>query len=288
MSNQQQPAKPLDLVKDDLPTITKILALNNRPGTDVATIAAQEFMYLEAIAQSKPDILACTPASILLAVKGVLNKNLTLDPQAGLVYVKTRNVNTAPYGQPEKWTKVVEMMPSVNGIISINRQQGLLLDFTNPEPKKDAKGKVISVSMKVLLPSYGQPRWETREFDESDFKRWQIASHKENSRGYKANSGKPVPDINTLNYANPNYTSWQSGMDPEFARAKCIRHSLKKLGTNPRELPPSPVVNVKHQRVVDPEIEEGFDVGGEYQQYEEISSEINEPVQDDLPKSDDL
>ena len=72
-------------------------------------------------------------------------------------------------------------------------------------------------------------RWEVRTFDESDFIRWQIASHKENGRN------KEDASLEKLNYANPNYTSWKGGIDPEFARAKAIRHGLKKLGTNANE-----------------------------------------------------
>lgn len=220
----------LEVVKNELPEIQALISLNSKPGTDVATIAKQELVYLEELALYNPVILDCEPLSIVLAVKRVMKQNLTLDPDAGLVYVTTRNVKVG-----DTWKKALKINPSANGLISINRQTGNILDFTRPKVDKDASGKVVGVSMRLLLPSTPEPRWEDYEFDESDFRRWQVASHKENSRGYKDGSGKPKPDANTLNYANPNYTNFNGGIDPEFARAKCIRHSVKKLGTNVNE-----------------------------------------------------
>lgn len=286
-ANEQQQTKPLELVKKELPTIEKIISLSARPGTDVATIAAQEFMYLEAIAQSKPEVFNCTAQSILLAVKGVMKQNLTLDPYAGLVYTKTRSVNTGTSQSPV-WVKVLEMMPTANGLISINRQLGRILDYTNPEVKKDANGKVIEVSMKILKPSYGAPRWETYTFDASDFTRWQRASHKENARN------KQDADANRLNYANPNYTNWQGGIDPEFARAKCIRHSLKKLGTNPQEVPAQArVYDSPKTPIVDPEKDEyvDADTGEVYTDisHEELDSTIGDAGNfEPLPNTNDL
>lgn len=283
MQNQQ--LQPLALVKQELPTIEKILALNAPPGVDIATIAAQEFMNLEAIAQTKPDIHQCTPMSVLLAVKSVMQKNLTLDPYAGLVYVKTRKVNTAPYGQPENWVKVAEMMPTANGLISINRQLGRVLDYTNPKVTKDATGRVVGVSMQLLKPSYGEPRWELYEFDESDFMRWRIASHKENSRG------KKDADPSALNYANPNYTSHKGGIDPEFSRAKCIRHSLKKLGTNPQEKA-TKLIPVKQEIVVNPEVDEYIEYttdGEVVTPHTEVNTATNNtPTQSEMPNTDEL
>jgi len=281
MSNQQ-----LEIIRKEIPALEKILALNARPGTDVATIAMQEFNYLELLAQTKPDILKCTPQSIILAIRGVMKQNLTLDPYAGLVYTKTRNVNIGTEEQ-KNWVQVLEMTPTANGLISINRQLGRILDYTNPQVKKDAQGKVIGVSMQVLKPSYPNPRWETFEYDESDFKRWRIASHKENGRR------KNDANIQTLNYANASYTNFNGGIDPEFARAKCIRHSLKKLGTNPQESGAVKVFDVPKERVVDPEKDEYIDFNydaqtqDEFTQHEELNTQINQ-TNFDLPDTNDL
>jgi hypothetical protein len=277
----------LDIVKKELPILEKILALNARPGTDVATIAAQEFIFLETIAQTKPELLQCTPQSIILAVRGVMKQNLTLDPYAGLVYIKTRNVNIGTQDRKE-WVKVAEMTPTANGLISINRQLGRILDYTNPKVKKDSAGKVIGVSMQILKPSYPRPRWETFEFDESDFKRWRLASHKENGRG------KSDANLEAMNYANQSYTNFNGGIDPEFARAKCIRHTLKKLGTNPQEGNTIKIYDMLKDRVVDPEkdIEDDpDDISNDdsgYSTHIVLDSELNKPPPDDMPNADEL
>jgi hypothetical protein len=222
---QKQPTIT-DIIKPELPTLTAIISLSNdKDRNTIETIALQELSYLEQHVLDKPDLLNCHPQSIILAVKNVLRKNLTLDPSAGLVYIKTRKKEING-----KWVLVLESQETANGLLSYNRQFGRLLDYTNPKVIKDANGKVTGVTMSILKPSFPQPRWEDFEYDESDFRRWAIASHKERGRN------KSDADINKLNYANHLYFSWHKGIDPEFARAKCIRHSVKKLGTNPNEL----------------------------------------------------
>lgn len=219
----------ISIIQKELPQIEALISLNSKQGTDVKTLALQELEYLKQVALAKKDINECEPMSVLLGVKYAMKNNLTLDQNAALVYIKTRSINTGTQQSPV-WKKVLEITPSANGLISINRQIGRILDVKNPVVKKDAQGKVISVEVELLVPSVPNPRWDKREFDESDFTRWARASHKENSRG------KQDADLTKLNYANPNYTSWKGGIDPEFARAKAIRHGLKKLGTNPNEI----------------------------------------------------
>lgn len=226
---------PLALLKQETPQLQSIMSIYKK-GQDIAVLATQEIAYLEAISQTKKELLDCEPISVLLAVKSVLKQNLSLDPYAGLVYVKTRSVNVGTKEQPN-WKKVLELQPTANGLISIARQCGRILDIKRPQVKKhETTGMVIGVSVDILLPSTPQPRWETFEFDEDDIYRWKRASHNENSRN------KNDANAQTLNYANPNYSNFKGGIDPEFARAKAIRHSLKKLGTNPHEVKPGTLV----------------------------------------------
>lgn len=214
----------LELCKAELPTLQAIIKLNSEAGVDAETVALQELEYLKSVSFSKPEINECIPETVVMAIKTVMKQNLSLDPSAGLVYIKTRNVKVK-----DKWVKALEIMPSANGLISIARQCGRLLDIKRPHPKTDDNGKVIGVSVELKLPSGNETRWETFEFDESDIFRWRRASHKEMSRN------KQDANNEHLNYANDNYTNWKGGIDPEFARAKAIRHALKKLGTNANE-----------------------------------------------------
>lgn len=226
--------KPIEALQKALPELAAILSLNAAEGVDVQTLALQELDNLRMISLTKPDVLDCFPATVVMAVKRVLKQNLTLDPYAGLVYVKTRNVTIRTKNEQgvivEKKGKALEIMESCNGLLSINYQCRKIVDHKSPEVKKDANGMVLSVSFEFQLPS---GRWEVRTFDESDFYRWRRASHKENGR-WKEDFNTPAA-TESLKYANENYTNWKGGIDPEFARAKAIRHALKKLGTNPNE-----------------------------------------------------
>lgn len=225
--------KPMELLKSEIPQLAALLRLNAFDGVDVETLALQELEYLRMAALTTPEIMNCEPKTVLMAVKTVIKQNLSMDPSAGLVYIKTRTVYIKQPGLADLAIKVLEIQPSANGLISINRQCGRILDIKNPVVEKDASGKVIGVSVEILLPSTPSPRWEKRVFDESDFCRWQRASHKEMGR-YKTDFNTPE-STSSLKYANANYTSWKGGIDPEFARAKAIRHGLKKLGANQNE-----------------------------------------------------
>ncbi len=261
--------KTMALLKQELPQLKAVLALNALPGTDVETLALEELKHLELAALSKPDIFKCEPITVALAVRACLKQNLSLDPYQGLVYIKTRNVNTGTQSSPV-WKKALEIMPSANGLISIARQCGRILDVDRPEVEYNDKGVVISVTARFMIPTFdakAQPsvRWVEHNFTESDFRRWALASHKESARG------KQDADPVKMNYANPNYKIHNGGIDPEFARAKAIRHGLKKLGTNMNE---KRAVGIQPaiKTVIDPvtaETEAGSEI--EYTQHEEVA-----------------
>lgn len=262
-----------DIVKPELPTLTALLSLRNVANAE--TVALQEINFLEQHAYDKPDIAICERISILLAVKSIINKNLTLDPSAGLVYVKTRNKNFGT-DQNQNWKKVLEIQETADGLISYYRQLGRIIDITRPKVNKDENGMVIGVSVDLLKPSFPTPRWETYDFDESDFLRWRTYSHNEKKRAFKPNKGMLAIDDTNLNYANRLYTSWKTGIDPEFARAKAIRHSLKKLGANTNELIlksidyKAPIIDVKINEA------EAQDNDIDYTYHEEINSQLKQ------------
>lgn len=225
MANLNEKTASLQLLEQNMDTLTALAAINALSNTDTRSIVTQEIEYLRQCAMTTPAIFECIPQTVLWAMKSVIKSNLSFDPSQGLVYVKTRNVSIEVAGK-KTWQKALEVTPSANGILSIAYQCGKIIDHKNPVVKKDANGKVIEVEFEFQVAS---GRWELRTFDESDFMRWRTASHKENGRN------KEDANIEKLNYSNPNYTSWKGGIDPEFARAKAIRHGLKKLGTNPNE-----------------------------------------------------
>lgn len=277
---EKQKNKMLAILEPEMPTLEAIMSLSH-PGEDVKTLILSELEHLKTAAMTQPAIAECVPQSIVIAVKTALRQNLSLDPAAGLTYIKTRNIKIGE----KNWAKALEIQPSANGLISYNRMCGRLLDIDRPEVKKDESGKVIEVSVSMLVPSYPEPRWKTITFDESDFERWKRASHKENSRN------KQDANDELMNYANPNYTSWKGGLDPEFARAKAIRHGLKKLGTNPNETLKK-IVPVFEKQVVDINADISA-INDEYSSHEELESVVKTTISEDkssinIPNSNEL
>lgn len=295
---QAKPVQGVAILKDEMPQFSALIRLNGA-GDNSEILARQELAYLESAALTNPKIFQCEKLSIVLGIKWALKNNLTLDPNAGLVYIQTRNVNMGG-----SWKPVLEVKPSPEGRISIARQCGRILDIKNPKVIKDAHGKVIEVELEILIPAYPKPRWETRSFDESNFERWRKASHKQNSRGWSEQNanGRPKPDEETLNHANPLYTSWKGGMDPEFAKAKAVTHGLKKLGINQNELKkelidagviPTPAPPKKLD--IDPKIamQEAMDEEVAYEEVPQAPVIVKEPIKQappvvDAPKSDEL
>lgn len=213
----------LAVLKHEQPTLEAITLFNYGPEKEVSSIVLNEISFLEGMALTKPDLLVCEPISLVMAMKYVLKNNLSLDPNAGLVYTKTRN-----YKKPDGTSgKVLEVQPTCEGLLSIAYQCSKIIDHERPTVKKDDAGKVIEVTFRYMRPSPTGPRWVDISFDESDFKRWRTKSHEENGRWKEDRASK--------DYSNANYSSFNGGIDPEFARAKAIRHALKKLGTNANE-----------------------------------------------------
>lgn len=286
----------IQLAKQEMPQLKAIIGLSTKKGTDVETLALQELEYLQMHCLAKPEIYDCLPQTIIASIKSVLKQNLSLDPDAGLVYVTTRNLNVGTKDSPQL-VKVLEAKPTSSGIISINRQTGRILDVERPEIIKDQSGKVIGVKVKFLVPSYDEngkkcAKWREVEFDESDFSRWRRASHNEKSRGKS--------DAATKDYSNPNYSNFKGGPDPEFIRSKALRHGLsfKRFGTNLNERPAvvistsQPDLNIdleKDKEVVEDEYINHEDVNASNESHTN-SNGVHVTVHEemDIPKSSDL
>jgi hypothetical protein len=224
-------------------SLIKLLTVADNVRAD--TMVQVELAYLDSMLITSPWIKECAPITIATAIRYVLRNNLSFDPNAGLVYVTPRSVKQANGAAP---IKIMEIQPTANGRLSIARQSGLVLDHKIPKVTKNAEGMVIAVSFEVLKPTVGGTRWETVEFDESDFNKWKKKSHTQNA------FGKTDADLRKLNYANENYSNFHGGIDPEFARAKAIKHGLKKLGINTSEAmfagraPVAPVIDPRMRK----------------------------------------
>lgn len=214
----------LTILETNKPTLTQLILVNLPKGStiqDAEMLALKEIMNFEAIVSLRPELLNCDPRSVLLAVKQCISDNLTLAPSAGLVYLYPGKVQVGvdPKNNSKIYKDILIYDPTAEGRLSIARQSGSILDHKRPTFTYDASGQVDSVTFEFLVPSYGQPRWESVKFDKNNFLKWKQKS--------AAKFGGT---------ANANYSSWNGGIDPEFAGSKAIKHALKKRGTNKNEI----------------------------------------------------
>lgn len=206
----------LQIIQEAKPALMKIagFVLQRSPG-ELEAVVESEIIYLQQRVQSSEVLAQCTPESLLLCIRHSVRDNLSLDENAGLVYIYPQNVKTA-----NGWIKVAKYEASPNGKISLCRQTGNLLDHKQPVIAKDGSGKITGGHIELLKPSFPDPRWETISFDESHITRWRDASTKKNK-------GK----------TNPLYSNGPAkGIDEGFMKAKIVKHALKNLGLNPSEV----------------------------------------------------
>ena len=216
----------LVILNEQQNNLAAIMAYNlNKSVEQVQALVMAEIDNIQAVALVNPDIEQCLPQSIAQAVKSALRQNLSIAPEAGLIYLSTRSLE-----KNGKWVKVLEAKRTALGEISFQRQCGRLLDLKAPVVEYNENNQVVKVTVEYLVPSHPAPRWEIATFDNAFFRRLMQFSH--NERGRK----KPDADATKLNYANKLYRSYNGWIDPEFAKAKAIRHALKKLGGNMGEL----------------------------------------------------
>ncbi len=220
--SQPKPETALSVLEQNKPTL-EVLALAYMPD-DATPKQAQkkitrEIANVEHWLRMKPDLAGiCEKApgqeSMVYALKQCIQDGLTLAPSADLVYLIPGTVTTK---EGKVW--VINYEPTANGLLSMARQSGRILDHKRPTCEYDDTGLVVSVSVEFLVPSSPSPRWEKITFGPGHFKKWQTASANKNG-----------------GTANANYTSFNGGIDPEFAGTKAIIHGLNKRGMNMGEV----------------------------------------------------
>lgn len=227
----------------------------------------REIANVEHWLRTKPDLAAICKEkpgqeSLVYAVKQCIQDGLTLAPSADLAYLIPSRVKTGQNGNTDVYEWVVNYEPTANGLLSMARQSGRILDHKRPECKYDqATGAVLLVTVEFLVPSYGQPRWESVTFGPGHFGKWKAASAKR-----------------TGGNANPNYTSFNGGIDPEFAGTKAIIHGLNKRGMNMGEIAQNPYTEQVAKTLNDKEnaktvtVERNATSGKTYVDFEEVKT----------------
>lgn len=240
----------LQLLVSEQPNIAQLCLVNMPHGSTIEEaqrVALREISNYELILSMRPELQACDPKSVVMAVKACIADNLTLAPNAGLVYLFPGKVLVKVEGSNKIYKDVLQYDPSPEGRLSIAYQAGTILDHKRPEYTWNEAGQVESVSCEFLVPSHPEPRWDRVTYGREFFAKLQAKS----AAKY---GGK----------ANVSYTSHNGGIDPEFAFAKLIRHGLKKRGTNMNATRrPAPII----PQIIDPK--KGLEEAHEYTAFEE-------------------
>ena len=247
-------------LNDNIQTLAKIALINLPDGTSLEKAqrtVMKEIVNFEMACTMNPLLAnpAIDKASILIAVKQAIADNLSLSPNAGLVYLIPGKVQVGidPKTNAKIYKEVLNYSPTAEGILSMSRQSGSILDHKRPVCTYDSAGKVDTVTFEFMVPAYPAPRWESITFNKDNFAKWQQKS----AAKFGGN-------------ANPNYTAWNGGIDPEFAASKAIKHGLKKRGRNSNEVQSS----VQAHSEPSPKLKEAI-ISVNKEKIEELQSEIN-------------
>jgi len=170
-------------------------------------LAAMEIDNLKIHALTNPVIAECEPVTAVAAVRSIIRMGLTLDPNLGMVYIKTRNVKSG-----NSFFKKLELQPTVNGLLYMALQTGTLQDHKRPTVTYNAKNQVETVTFEYKTSG----EWKSITKDAAYFQRLSGFSAKQNKGS-----------------ANALYSSHNGFIDPEFAATKVMRHVLSKMGINP-------------------------------------------------------
>lgn len=209
-------------ILEEKANILAVLKINDKDNYEARFIT--ELAYLEAIATMKPEIKDVDTNCAIIELKKVLSLNLSLNPDLNLVYVTTRNF----YPDKNDFSKkiiMLELKPTVNGMLSAAMQLGTILDYKIPVVSYDNQGKPTICEFEFLVPSGKGERWEKASYGMIDVARWRAASEKQNSKKIK---GETIPG-----QPNALYTSFNGSIDPAFFATKCMRHALKNRRGNP-------------------------------------------------------
>jgi hypothetical protein len=204
----------------------------------------QELINFQEHCMYNESLLKCDLQSLKFGIRKVISANLSLDKAKGHVYLLPTSVKDSK----DNWKQMLEVKWTSEGLLTMHYNAGSIIDHKRPIVTYDQANKVIGVKFEFQVPT---KRWETVEYNTAHFAKWRKASHVKNGRN------KKDADLNKLNYANDNYTSFNGGIDPEFASSKAISHGLGKRGLDGNkslQYQPQPIPVVTQQAEAEHEV----------------------------------
>lgn len=212
-------------VKDKNSNLKK--ALTDR--TDqIAKLCAGTGMRPERLIQSallacvrNPDLLDCTPASVVIGVHEAASLGLMLDGVMGQAYLIPRNVKNRSTGNMEK--RAV-MMPGYRGLISLARKSG---EISSIESHVVYQGDVFHYTHGLHADLAHTPRDE-RPDDAKRTHVWALAKFKDGGHHFEVLTARDVESIKTRSQVRDGYGPWATDTD-EMWKKTVLRRLCKML-----------------------------------------------------------
>jgi hypothetical protein len=228
-------------IREEIPTLIKLAKYGNRSlDNDLAeAFVISEIDELEYMIEGAGYMEKATEASAIKVLRTALKMGLSIDKNAGLVYI-------AAGSNSQKNCIELTYQVTTEGELFLAMKQGLIL-ATN-RPYKDGDKYVFEFTK-------GDGNSEKVEKDWEFFKRLKEYSSKKNN-------GRP----------NKLYGNDIESIDEGFACTKLVKHAIKKLGSNPMRGDAQKVLDVANYKpmgLVDEEELDGF--------YDQIVEEEEEP-----------
>lgn len=225
------------------------IATNTESDSAVALAKAEanylaECSYFNKLIAEKPELKDCTPVSLYNVFIEAAISGMSLNPDRGLTYVMTRNVNIGNRDAPS-WQKRAYLLLSPYGELALRIKYGHIKYADNPvlvyegdsfRPKNDASGNFI-IEYEKCIPRKSSKIIAAfiklvRHDGSNDFKFIVVDEDIARLAKYSAKSKGQNAQANAL------YTSNEGQIDPGFLMAKLIKHAFKNY-------PKAPVSNIK-------------------------------------------
>jgi recombinational DNA repair protein RecT len=198
----------------------KLFEISGNPPEQAKVLAEKEIYHLAQLIQNTPDLGLIPPAALMMEIRKIPLQGVTLDPTLSLAYLYIQDKAKGKVSLEISGRGKAVQAIAQNILKSVNTEcifDGDRTDYVNglvkviPAFKPHAKvmGGIITLTM-------ADGRIQQEFYRQSHIDSWQ-------KRSAKRFGGS----------GNPNYMSFEGGIEPGFLQSKMLKHSLSRFGINP-------------------------------------------------------
>lgn len=198
----------------------KLFELAGSEPEQAKSLAEKECYHLAQLMSDNEDLAKMPPGALVMELRKIPLQGVSLDPSLKLAYLIVDDKNKgkchlevtgrgkAVQAIAQNILKDVDVQVMFEGD-ELVRENGQFSVFPDMKENAKVKGGIITLTFKD-----GKIKQEV--YNESHIKSWM-------ARSTKRFFGK----------TNPNYTSFNGGIEPGFMQSKMLKHKLDRIGINP-------------------------------------------------------